>query len=102
MGFKHLQLPSVRILKDYVDANIEDAGECMKRLEEERKLYLAMIEQKQQDLVDRKEGLLCGIHTIEMFILYFPFSEHKVLPTGDRVMITDEVNVIFISFKSQY
>ena len=80
-GFKLLQLPSVRTLKDYIDANIEDAGECMKRLEEERKLYLAMIEQMQQDLVDRKEGLLCGIHTAEMFILYFPFSEHKVLVT---------------------
>lgn len=56
-SFKLLQLPSVRTLKDYIDGNLEDAGECIERLQEERRLYTVMIEQKRQDLKDRDKGL---------------------------------------------
>ena len=45
-SFKLLQLPSVHTLKYYTDANIEEASECMKRLEDERKCYLVMVESK--------------------------------------------------------
>ena len=53
-SFKLLQLPSIRTLKHYIDGNLEAGGECLKRLEEERKSYLAMIEQVKQDLLDKK------------------------------------------------
>ena len=52
-SFKLLQLPSVRTLKHYIDANLEEAGDCIKRLEEERKHYLAMVEKK-KDLEYKK------------------------------------------------
>ena len=44
-GFKLLQLPSRRTLKDYISANREKAGECLKHLQEEGKLYLSKIEE---------------------------------------------------------
>ena len=49
-SFKLLQLPSVRTLKHYVCANLEDAGECMDRLEQERRQYLVMVEEKRRAL----------------------------------------------------
>ena len=62
-SFKLLQLPSVRTLKDYIDGNLEDAGECMKRLQEERRLYVVMIEQKKQGLIDSDKGLYHDVRT---------------------------------------
>ena len=53
-SFKLLQLPSVRTLKYYIDANLEEAGECMKRLEDERKHYLVMVESKRAELEQKK------------------------------------------------
>jgi hypothetical protein len=53
-SFKLLQLPSVRTLKDYIDGNLEGAGECITRLEKERRVYLAMIEQKQQEFTHKQ------------------------------------------------
>ncbi len=44
-SFNLLQLPSVRTLKHYIDANLEVAGECMERLEKERKEYLLLKKQ---------------------------------------------------------
>ena len=54
-SFKLLQLPSVRTLKHYVNANLEVAGECMNRLEKERREYLAMIEKKRQEREEKKD-----------------------------------------------
>lgn len=45
-SFKLLRLPTVRTLKYYIDANLEGAGDCIDRLEEERKHYLVMLDQK--------------------------------------------------------
>jgi hypothetical protein len=42
--------------KDYIDGNLEGAGECITRLEKERRVYLAMIEQKQQEFA-YKQGM---------------------------------------------
>lgn len=69
-SFKLLQLPSVRTLKYYIDANLEGAGDCMKRLEDERRHYLVMLEQKQAGLEQKRllrQGrltckFLCTVH----------------------------------------
>ena len=54
-SFKLLQLPSVRTLKYYIDANfLEKAGDCMKRLEDERKHYLEMVRNKKAELDNKK------------------------------------------------
>lgn len=53
-SFKLLQLPSVRTLKHYVGANVEDTGECMDRLEQERRQYLVMVE-KRRALEEKKK-----------------------------------------------
>ena len=50
-SFKLIQLPSIRTLKYYIDANLEGAGNCMQRLEDERKHYLVMLEQRKHYLV---------------------------------------------------
>lgn len=42
-SFKLLQLPSIRSLKSYISSNLEEAGECLKRLQEERKCYQVMV-----------------------------------------------------------
>ncbi len=42
-SFKLLQLPSVRTLKLYIDANIEDAGNSITRLKHKWKEYEAML-----------------------------------------------------------
>lgn len=52
--FKLLQLLSVRTLKYYIDANLVGAGDCIKRLEVERKHYLVMLEQKIAELEQKK------------------------------------------------
>ena len=55
-SFKLLQLPSVRTLKHYVGANHEEAAECMERLENERRQYLVMIEEKRRGLEEKKKA----------------------------------------------
>ena len=62
-SFKLLQLPSVRTLKYYIDANLEGAGDCMNRLEDERRHYLLMLEKKKTDL-EQKKLLQQGRHTL--------------------------------------
>lgn len=49
-SFKLLQLPSIRTLQHYVSANREDAGECMDRLEQERRKYVELIEERRRAL----------------------------------------------------
>lgn len=44
--FKLLQLPLVRTLKYYIDANLESAGDSMERLKQSRKQYVAFTEEK--------------------------------------------------------
>ena len=53
-SFELLQLPSVRSLKYYIDANLEEAGDCLKRLEDEQKHYLVMVENKKAELEKKK------------------------------------------------
>ena len=61
-NFKLLQLPSVRSLKFYIDANLESAGDSIPRLKESRKQYLEMVEEKKNE-VDASTGTLCVIIT---------------------------------------
>lgn len=63
-NFKLLQLPSVRSLKFYINANLESAGDSIPRLKESRKQYLVMIEEKKE--VDASTGTLCVIITCKM------------------------------------
>ena len=42
-------------LKHYVGANVEDTGECMDRLEQERRQYLVMVEEKRRALEEKKK-----------------------------------------------
>ena len=60
-NFKLLQLPSVRSLKFYIDANLESAGDSIPRLKESKKQYLEMVEEKNE--VDASTGTLCVIIT---------------------------------------
>lgn len=51
--FKLLQLPSVRTLKYYIDANLESAGDSMERLKQSRKQYVAFTEEKRKESMDK-------------------------------------------------
>lgn len=42
-GFGLLQLPSIRTLKSYIDANLEKAGDSIERLKQARKIYQSMV-----------------------------------------------------------
>ena len=55
-SFKLLQLPSRRTLKEYIDANLEEAGECEEHLEDERKRYLEMIEERKRGTEAKESG----------------------------------------------
>ncbi len=60
-----MQLPSIRTLKHYVGANREEAGECTERLEDERRQYLSMVEEKRCKLEEkRKESETSGTGTL--------------------------------------
>ena len=52
-GYKLLQLPSVRLLKKYIDANLEEARECISRLEEEGKIYRSKISHVKEELATK-------------------------------------------------
>ena len=47
-GFKLLQLPCVRTLKYYIDTNLESAGNSVEWLQQSRKQYVALIEEKKK------------------------------------------------------
>lgn len=47
-----MQLPSVRNLKYYVDANLESAGDSISRISQSRKQYVAMIEEMAEEKVE--------------------------------------------------
>lgn len=79
--FKLLQLPSVRTLKYYIDANLESAGNSMERLQQSRKQYVAFTEEKRKESMENKATTTAG-------------EEREFhLPTGDGVLIIDEVKV---------
>jgi hypothetical protein len=101
-SFKLLQLPSVRLLKHYIDSNLEEAGECLKRLEEEGKCYQAKVKQ----LLANQNGIIIilAICQASNFCITFLVTSsgcnvHGVklpkgpIPTGDGVLIIDEVKV---------
>ena len=54
-NFRLVQLPSVRFLKYFIDANLEDAGDSRDRLVQSRKNYLAMVEEKTQEVEKKIE-----------------------------------------------
>ena len=67
-SFKLLQLPSVRTLKHYIDANLKVAGECLQRLEDERKHYLDMMEKKRVEIETRRsQGKSCISEILKHF-----------------------------------
>jgi hypothetical protein len=47
-NFKLIQLPSVRTLKLYIDANIESAGDSLLRLQHSWREYEAMVAEKRE------------------------------------------------------
>ena len=78
-SFKLLQLPSVRTLKYYIDANLEEAGDCMKRLEDERSQYVGMVSQKVAEQEKRK---MLRKGSYNMYI----YNVHAVMVTHNVVM----------------
>jgi hypothetical protein len=52
-SFKLVQLPSVRTLKYYVDANLESAGDSTSRIMQSRKEYVAMVEEMAKEKADK-------------------------------------------------
>ena len=85
-SFKLLQLPSKRTLKDYIDANLEGAGECLERLQEERKHYLKKIEEQRKTKVS-------GLYSYSCKITLFICEAGNLLPTGEGVLVIDKVKV---------
>ena len=64
-NFKLLQLPSVRSLKFYIDANLESAGDSIPRLKESRKQYLELVAEKKNE-VDMSTGTCtCTVFTLD-------------------------------------
>lgn len=55
-SFKLLQVPSRRTLKEYIDANLEEAGECLEHLEDERRRYLDMIERRKKEIETKQSS----------------------------------------------
>jgi len=94
----------------YIDANLEEAGDCIERLEDESKRYLAMVEKKDLDYKKLHQQGMCklihftctdSLHMYDNCLLYSePESSHfgdvtlNVLPTGERVLIIDVVKVV--------
>ena len=54
-SFKLLQLPCVRTLKYYIDANLESAGDSVERLQRSREQYVALIEEKKKILEENND-----------------------------------------------
>ena len=55
-GFKLLQLPCVRTLEYYIDANLKSAGDSVERLQQSRKQYVALIEEKKVQEENTNKG----------------------------------------------
>ena len=68
-NFKLLQLPSVRSLKFYIDANLENAGDSVLRLKKSRRQYLELVAEKKNE-VDTSTGTY----------MYSVHIEHKTRP----------------------
>ena len=56
-SFKLLQLPCVRTLKYYIDANLESAGDSLERLQQSRKQYCALVEERKIAFEDKKRAV---------------------------------------------
>ena len=54
-NFRLVQLPSVRFLKYFIDANLEDVGDSRARLVQSRKNYVAMVEEKTKEVEKKIE-----------------------------------------------
>ena len=54
--FKLLQLPCVRTLKYYIDANLESAGDSVEWLQQSRKQYVTLIEEKKVQEENTNKG----------------------------------------------
>lgn len=52
-SFKLVQLPSVRTLKYYVDANLESAGDSVPRIMQNRKQYISMVEEVTKKSIEK-------------------------------------------------
>lgn len=86
-GFKLLQLPGVRTLKHYIDANLEQAGEVERRLQEKKKQYDSLISLSKQQIEEK----------VKKSSTEDTSSATKgVLPLGEGAMIIDEVKVCVV------
>ena len=54
-NFRLIQLPSLRFLKYFIDANLEDVGDSRARLVESRKSSLAMVKEKTKEVEKKIE-----------------------------------------------
>ena len=64
-----MQLPCIRTLKYYIDANLENAGDSMERLQESRRQYVALIEEKKTlQEENEKKGMNTALQNITPFI----------------------------------
>ena len=100
-SFKLLQLPCVRTLKYYIDANLESTGDSMERLQESRKQYTELIKEKrrlQEENCSKGENV-CITSNYAPYIHFYAcmkcagITTQVLLPTGEGSLILDEVNV---------
>lgn len=100
-SFKLLQLPCVRTLKYYIDANLESAGDSIDRLQDARKQYNQLIQEKRKlqeencskgenDCITSKCALCIHSYT---YTNCAGIKSQVLIPTGEGSLILDEVKV---------
>ena len=89
----------MRTLKYYIDANLESAGDSVERLQQSRKQYVALIEEKkklQEEKVDKgwsKVEELNVTHNYSFMCINIGSQSQVILPIGEGSLIIDEVKV---------
>lgn len=91
-GFKLLQLPSVRTLKLYIDANIEDAGDSISRLQHKWKEYEAML----AEIKRKEEHSASGKgYSRSLRVMYMLICHQQGRKSLHHWLKLDEMKVIF-------
>lgn len=93
-----MQLPSVRTLKYYVDANLKSAGDSHSRILQSRKQYIEMLEEKAKQSIENSSNpgnyILGGGAVLNDYFCIFYLTEKTCLPLSEGVLIMDEVKVL--------
>lgn len=82
-----IQLPSVRTLKLYIDANIENAGDSLVRLKHSWKGYESMVEERRGWSGGTGYGVFMSLHIIDVI------DTLGCIPIAEGSLILDEVKV---------